>query len=95
MILVGLWVLLAVGGAVAFAFTEPTDMGFTRGLNRTVLLAKWEGAALVVAVLLRLRAATAETPRRAWWFRLPLRVSAVALGLGLLVVGVAVTRATT
>lgn len=93
--LVGLWALLVVGGAVAFAFTEPTDTGFTRGLNRTVTLAKWQGAALVVAVLLRLRAATAETPRQAWWCRLPLRVSAVALGLGLLVVGVAVARAAT
>ena len=46
-----LWVTFAVQGVLAYLTLEPTDSGFTRGLNRVMAFCRWELYALGLAVI--------------------------------------------
>ena len=49
--LIGLWGLLFAGAFIAFAMTDPTGDGFTRGINRVMAFLGWQLAAGAVAIL--------------------------------------------
>lgn len=46
-----LWVTFAVQGVLAYLTLEPSDSGFTRGLNRVMAFFRWELYALGLAVI--------------------------------------------
>lgn len=46
-----IWVAFAVQGVFAYLTLEPTDSGFTRGLNRVMAFLRWEAFALGAAVV--------------------------------------------
>jgi hypothetical protein len=66
----GLWALLFVFSFVAFAHTEPLDIGFVKGFNRVGEWMKWQSAALVVAAGLFLYARNARGQLTAWETRI-------------------------
>ncbi|MBI1180083.1 MAG: hypothetical protein GC201_05955 [Alphaproteobacteria bacterium] len=45
-----IWLALFALSFGMFAVTEPTDFGFTRGMNRLGVLFGWQAAALIAAV---------------------------------------------
>lgn len=45
-----LWVLAFGGAFLAYAWTAPSDMGFTRGLNRVGTFLAWQGVAALAAI---------------------------------------------
>jgi hypothetical protein len=51
LLLFALWLVVFGGGYLAAFLTEPTDFGFTRGLNRILIWFWSQAAALVVALI--------------------------------------------
>jgi len=45
------WLTLAVQGVLAYLSLEPTDSGFTRGLNRVTAFLRWQAYALIAAII--------------------------------------------
>ncbi|MHA7870905.1 MAG: hypothetical protein ACX939_01005, partial [Hyphococcus sp.] len=45
------WIALVAKGFLVYIALEPTDSGFTRGLNRVIAFLRWEAYALAVALL--------------------------------------------
>lgn len=90
-ILAGFWALLFTVSFVVFALTEPTDSGFTRGLNRADDWFKWQSIALIVAIAAFAYARSSRETLSPLEKRIgytPITVSAVLLvGLVLLVAG--------
>ena len=82
LVLLGLWALVFGWSFVALAFTAPTDFGFTRGMNRIEVFAKWQFLAGVLAIVL---AATGRhTLGRIVWLPLSVFVLEICAVLGLI-----------
>jgi hypothetical protein len=81
---VAVWLLLFIVSFVVFATTEPTDSGFTKGLNRVGEWFKWQSAALVAAAALFVFARSARdklTRQQLWISYSPLIVSGALAGI--------------
>jgi len=79
------WALAFAGAFAAWWVTEPSDSGFTRGMNRLAVFARWQALAAVLAVVALVlgRGQARPSPWR-WLGYLPLAA------LCLLVLGVVV-----
>ena len=90
------WAVLFAGAYVAAWLTEPTDFGFTRGLNRLTVWFWWQAFALVpaIAAWFSVRARRRYLPRRIFLLgRLPLLLTGVQILIfvGLIAVAMTVT----
>lgn len=73
LLLFALWLVVFAGGYLAAFLTEPTDFGFTRGLNR-FLIWFWSQAAALVVALIAWFASRGTSSRLA---RVPLAITAL------------------
>ena len=87
-ILLAVWAALYVWSFIAFAITEPTDFGFTRGMNRISLFFGWQFAAGLAAIVV-FAMSWQFPPRtlRRWVYRLPLFLGVTLLAALLAVAG--------
>jgi hypothetical protein len=77
------WAVAFAGAFVAWQVTEPSDSGFTRGMNRLGVFVRWQALAAVLAVVALVLGR--GQPRASLWRRLGYLPLAA---LGLLRIGV-------
>lgn len=75
-LIAAVWAVFVASGFVAHATLEPTDSGFTRGLNRITAFLGWQFAALVAAgAAFAIRPGARDAGQAYWLSRIPLWLS--------------------